>query len=49
MKPGNLRNVQGAKSGGSVSTDEGVISSFRRSAMRSVFLHPKNSFKEKGH
>ena len=29
MKPGNLQNVQGAKSGGSVSTDEGVISSFQ--------------------
>ena len=47
MKPGNLLNVQGAKSGGSVSTDEGVISSFRRSAMRSVFLHPKNSLRRK--
>ena len=47
MKPGNLQNVQGAKSGGSVSTDEGVISSFRRSAMRSVFLHPKNSLRRK--
>ena len=49
MKPGNLRNAQGAKSGGSVSRDEGVTCSFKTLRNAERFLHRPNMNKEKGH
>ena len=39
MKPGNLRKTQGAKSGGSVSKDEGAYT-MKRSANAERFFHP---------
>ena len=44
MKPGNLRNMQGAKSGGSVSKDEGAYT-MKRSANAERFFTPQ---KKKG-
>ena len=44
MKPGNLRKTQGAKSGGSVSKDEGAYT-MKRSANAERFFTPQ---KKKG-
>lgn len=46
MKPGNLRKTQGAKSGGSVSKDEGAYT-MKRSANAERFFHPPRKRKEK--
>ncbi len=46
MKPGNLRNMQGAKSGGSVSKDEGAYT-MKRSANAERFFHPPEKERKK--
>ena len=46
MKPGNLRKTQGAKSGGSVSKDEGAYT-MKSSANAERFFHPPRKRKEK--
>lgn len=46
MKPGNLRKTQGAKSGGSVSKDEGAYT-MKRSANAERFFHPPEKERKK--
>ena len=46
MKPGNLRNMQGGKSGGSVSKDEGAYT-MKRSANAERFFHPPEKERKK--
>ncbi len=46
MKPGNLRTTQGAKSGGSVSKDEGAYT-MKRSANAERFFHPPEKERKK--
>ena len=46
MKPGNLRKTQGAKSGGSVSKDEGAYT-IKRSANAERFFHPPEKERKK--